>query len=100
MSTPRHEELVGKALQDTGIPVSLSSRVLPEFREYERTSATVINAYLIPVVNRYLEALNLEPSAGAGSSHRHAVQWWDGAPFLDPGRSRANSFLGAGREVS
>ncbi len=63
---PRHEELVGKALRDTGIPVSLSSRVLPEFREYERTSATVINAYLTPVVNRYLEALNSSPVLGQG----------------------------------
>ncbi len=63
---PRHEELVGKALRDTGIPVSLSSRVLPEFREYERTSATVINAYLTPVVNRYLEALSSSPLLGQG----------------------------------
>ncbi len=62
----RHEELVGKSLRDTGIPVSLSSRVLPEFREYERTSATVINAYLTPVVNRYLEALNSSPLLGQG----------------------------------
>lgn len=58
---PRHEELVGKALSGTGIPVSLSSRVLPEFREYERASATAINAYLTPVVNRYLEALSSNP---------------------------------------
>ena len=58
---PRHEELVGQALSGAGIPVSLSSRVLPEFREYERTSATVINAYLTPVVDRYLEALRSSP---------------------------------------
>jgi len=58
---PRHEELIEKALEDTGIPVSLSSRILPEFREYERTSATVINAYLTPVVNGYLEALSSSP---------------------------------------
>ena len=58
---PRHEELIGKVLRDTGIPVSLSSRVLPEFREYERTSATVINAYLTPAVDRYLTALKSSP---------------------------------------
>ena len=61
---PRHEEIVEKALEDTGIPVSLSSRILPEFREYERTSATVINAYLTPVVNRYLDALSSSPLLG------------------------------------
>ena len=63
---PRHEELVEKALEETGIPVSLSSRVLPEFREYERTSATVINAYLTPVVNRYLDALSSSPLLSRG----------------------------------
>lgn len=61
---PRHEEIVEKALEVTGIPVSLSSRILPEFREYERTSATVINAYLTPVVNRYLDALSSSPLLG------------------------------------
>ena len=63
---PRHEDLVGKALRDTGIPVSLSSRILPEFREYERTSATVINAYLTPVVDRYLDALSSSPLLEGG----------------------------------
>ncbi len=37
--------------------VSLSSEVAPEFREYERTSTTVLNAYLGPTVRRYLAAL-------------------------------------------
>ena len=39
------------------ISLSLSSEVAPEFREYERTSTTVLNAYLQPVVERYLAAL-------------------------------------------
>ncbi|GBD85038.1 acetophenone carboxylase gamma subunit [bacterium BMS3Abin02] len=39
------------------VPVSLSSRVAPEFREFERTSTTVLNAYLSPVVGRYLQHL-------------------------------------------
>ncbi|TQS44678.1 hydantoinase/oxoprolinase family protein [Cryptosporangium phraense] len=38
-----------------GIPVSVSSRVLPELREYERTITTVANAYVQPQVARYLE---------------------------------------------
>jgi N-methylhydantoinase A len=40
-----------------GLPISLSSEVLPEIGEYERTSTTVINAYLQPVVGRYLSSL-------------------------------------------
>jgi N-methylhydantoinase A len=40
------------------LPISLSSEVLPEIGEYERTSTTVINAYLRPVVGRYLASLS------------------------------------------
>jgi len=39
------------------LPVSLSSRVAPEFREFERTSTTVLNAYLSPIVGTYLHNL-------------------------------------------
>jgi N-methylhydantoinase A len=39
------------------LPVSVSSRVAPEFREYERTSTTVLNAYLSPLVGTYLRNL-------------------------------------------
>ncbi len=44
----------------TDVPVTLSSDVLPEFREYERTSTTVINAALRPVIGDYLEQLEME----------------------------------------
>ncbi len=54
---PAHEAAVGEALRAAGIPVSLSSEVQPEFREYERMSTTVLNAYLLPVMGRYLERL-------------------------------------------
>lgn len=52
-----HERMLGEAIQNAGIDVSLSSEVQPEFREYERMSTTVLNAYLVPVMNRYLERL-------------------------------------------
>ena len=39
------------------LPLSLSSEILPEYREYERTSTTVINAYVQPLVARYLQRL-------------------------------------------
>ncbi len=58
---PENERRIGAALEDTRLPVSLSHRVLPEFREYERTSATVINAYLTPLVSGYLSTLASEP---------------------------------------
>ncbi len=54
---PTPELRIGEALRPTSKPVSLSHRILPEFREFERTSATVINAYLSPVVSSYLSDL-------------------------------------------
>ena len=57
----KNELAVADALKTLGVPVSISHRILPEFREYERTSTVVINAYLQPVMQRYLE--NLERRA-------------------------------------
>jgi len=56
-ANPYHERTISRELQTLGIPVSLSSEVLPEYREYERTSTTVINAYLAPLMSRYLRRL-------------------------------------------
>ena len=54
---PETERRVQKALQALGVPVSASHRILPEFREYERASTTVVNAYLAPKLTGYLLAL-------------------------------------------
>jgi len=56
-ANPEHEDRVAGALSDLGIPISVSSRILPEFREYERTSTTVANAYVAPRMGRYLTGL-------------------------------------------
>ena len=56
-ANPAHEKEVGRALASVGAPVSLSHQILPEFREYERTSTVVINAYLVPLMSKYLSAL-------------------------------------------
>ncbi|MDP9612573.1 MULTISPECIES: hydantoinase/oxoprolinase family protein [Streptomyces] len=56
---PRHEERIGEILAEElpGAYVSLSSRVLPEFREYERLSTVATNAYVGPIVADYLAGL-------------------------------------------
>lgn len=55
----RHEQQVRDILTEEvpGLHVSLSSDVLPEYREYERSSTTALNAYLAPLVGRYLQDL-------------------------------------------
>ncbi len=59
-ANPDHEAGIAELLTERlpGIDLSLSSQVLPEMREYERTSTTVINAYVRPVVARYLNDLD------------------------------------------
>src|ERR1700692_2163447 len=51
---PLHEKCTAAKLRSAGYSVSVSHEILPEFREYERTSTTVINAYLVPVMSSYL----------------------------------------------
>jgi len=60
---PTHERAVADALRDVGRPLSVSSEILPEFREYERTSTTVVNAYVAPIMDRYLGRLASESGA-------------------------------------
>jgi N-methylhydantoinase A len=54
---PGHERAVGDAARRRGFPVSLSSEVSGELREYERTCTTVVDAYVGPGLDRYLRRL-------------------------------------------
>ena len=56
---PVHEQRVAEILAEEapGVAVSLSSEVSPEIREYERTSTTIANVYVRPLVERYLQRL-------------------------------------------
>ncbi|HET8965763.1 MAG TPA: hydantoinase/oxoprolinase family protein [Candidatus Acidoferrum sp.] len=55
----RHEAALAKVLRRAGCLVSVSHEILPEFREFERTSTTVINAYLAPVMTSYIRETEL-----------------------------------------
>ena len=57
---PAHEQWVTNRLRDEGLFVTASSEILREFREYERTSTTVVNAYVSPVLDSYLGRLERE----------------------------------------
>ena len=72
---PENERAVALALQGLGenpVPLSLAHVVLPEFREYERASTVVVNAYLQPLMQRYLENLGRR-LAGRGANGRSAA---------------------------
>lgn len=57
-ANPGNERKVAAALARLGLPLSVSHRILPEFREYERASTVVVNAYLSPKVGAYLRNLS------------------------------------------
>ena len=56
-ANPQHEMRIREAIEKLGLFVSVSSEVLPAYREYERCSTTVVNAYVAPAISRYLARL-------------------------------------------
>jgi N-methylhydantoinase A len=54
----KHEQRIARALGTLGLPLSISHQILPEYREYERTSTVTVNAYLQPLMGRYLNRLS------------------------------------------
>ena len=64
-ANPVHERLVAAVVEELapGLPCCTSFDVLPEIKEYERTSTTVVNACVLPIVRRYLETLREELDA-------------------------------------
>ena len=87
-----HERRVEEIVRETvgaGVYVTRSSEILPEIREYERTSTTVVNAYVGPAITRYLGSLcggfATPGSTGRSTScSRAAARWRRRAPSAGP----------------
>ena len=75
-ANPEHERVLGEALRDAlpEVTLSLSHEILPEFKEYERMSTTTINAYVAPVMERYLRDLETEVSDLGITAPVHVMQ--------------------------
>jgi len=71
-ANPTHEQKLAALLRRAfpGVPVSCSAEVVPEYREFERFSTTGLNAYLQPLMERYLKGLEREL---IGSGYRTGV---------------------------
>ncbi len=93
----RHEKMVGRLATDVlpGVPVSLSSEILPQIREYYRMSTTVVNAYLVPVLSRYLDRLMTRLSEGGLDVEGLFVMQSNGgvASFSEAGSRAVNTAL-------
>jgi N-methylhydantoinase A len=74
-ANPSHERRVAELVHEVlgpDVAISVSSDVLPEFREYERASTTALNAYVQPVIERYLRRIE------GVSGSRVGVMWSGG----------------------
>lgn len=87
---PKHEKRVASALREAfpNIFVSASSEVQPEFREFERFSTTLINAFLQPEVSRYMDRLKAEVATVAPNAEFGIFQSSGGLMSVD----RASQF--------
>lgn len=90
---PEHERRVGDLLRAEGFSVSLSHEILPEFREYERSSTTAINAYVQPAMSRYLG--RLETQAGEQKISRLEILQSNGGTLSprEAGEKAVNTLL-------
>jgi N-methylhydantoinase A len=85
-ANPQNEAAVARATADLGKPLSISHSILPEFREYERTSTVVVNAYLQPLMQNYMERLMARASQLESEPNRES-----GPRAALPGKLRQNS---------
>ena len=79
---PAHERKIAEIMRAAGFFVSSSSEILPEYREYERASTTAVNAYVSPVLERYLSHLE----QALPSAHLRVMQSNGGAISLGEAR--------------
>ena len=73
-ANPKNESAVAQACRSLALPISVSHEILPEFREYERTNTVVVNAYLQPIMQRYLENLARRAHSSGGKSSIFVMQ--------------------------
>lgn len=93
-----HEERAAAILAQRlpGVPISLSSRVCPEIREYERSSTTVMDAYLTPVMSAYLDSLRRRVGALLGPVRISVIQANGGSTSIGSAMKKAVSTVNSG----
>lgn len=94
---PAHEQRVAERLRREGWLVSVSSEVLPEYREFERWSTTAVNAYVAPLIDRYLE--RLEAGLSRRSSGTNAAPSEGGLSIMQSNGGSISSTLARAEAV-
>lgn len=97
-ANPDHEKRVGEILRkaDPSLFVTLSHEILREFREYERTSTTSLNAYVGPRVRNYLNTLDAYLRSAKFGGKLHLMRSNGGVMSLDQARMQPVSMMESG----
>ncbi len=90
----RVREIAGEVMPD--VPISISSEVIPEMYEYERTETTVVNSYIRPAVSRYIENLHRELDRKAKGVNLHVLRSDGGLATVDSARMSPVNLLMSG----
>lgn len=95
---PVHEQMISSICRELypEAIVTLSSQVAPEFREFERTSTTVINAYLLPLTGRYIDSLDSQMRSKYGQVDLRIMQASGGAMTAQAAKSHAVHMVNSG----
>lgn len=95
---PDHEERAGAILEAAlpGVPITLSHRISPEYREYERSSTAVMNAYLTPIMNTYLDDLEPRLRKRLGPARLSIIQANGGSTSVEVARAKALTTVNSG----
>ena len=95
---PSHEKDVARISRDMlpQIPISLSSEICPEFREYERTCTTAMNGYLGPVIGRYMDNLTARLKENYGDATLHIMQSNGGTMTATVAKDNASQLINSG----
>jgi N-methylhydantoinase A len=95
---PRHELRVAELCRSSlpRVPVSISSEICPEFREYERTCTTVMNGYLGPVIEKYMDHLTHRLKEKYGDVTLHIMQSNGGTMTAEVAKSHSAHLINSG----
>lgn len=99
---PVHEQKIGELLKERApqIYVSLSTEVMPLIKEYERTSETAVNAYVMPLVATYLRALRQELTEAGVAAPLYVMQSSGGMIAPEAAAERPVEIIECGLQVN
>ncbi len=89
---PAHEAALARSLREAGFFVSVSHEIIPEYREYERTATTVVNAYVSPVMDKYLREIEEALTLNAENGKHNTLQiMQSNGGIISPAQARAQA---------